>query len=208
MEITIDIIRDEEAIILIGTSSEENEVLRSLLLNDAVYQDEIKQISNSKRIREFLMVRLLLQHFFGYNPVVMYNNDGKPALNEKGYELSISHCSDYAAVILHPNRKVGIDIEKRGRNVRKVAPRFLGPEEQADFYTHENTETLLLIWSAKEALFKIIGKEALDFADSFRIFPFEPALSALMQAEYKKTGIKYQLPYRCTNSYVLVWCVE
>jgi phosphopantetheinyl transferase len=208
MEMIINIIEDGEAIILIGTSDEDNNVLKNRLLNVEIYQDEINQTRNPKRLREFLMVRLLLQQFFDCNPVVQYNEVGKPGLPESGYELSISHCSRHAAVILHPHRKVGTDIENRGRNVQKVARRFLGSEEQTDFAGKENTDALLLIWSAKEALFKIIGNEAYDFGSSLRIYPFEPAASGVMKAEFKKTGKLYSLQYRCSDSYVLVWAIE
>lgn len=205
---SIDIIRDGEAIIMIGTTEEEHDSLRRKLLNEDLYLEEMNRISNPKRMREFLMVRLLLQNFFGYTPVVLYNKEGKPRLQEPGYELSISHCGHHAAVVLHPLRKVGIDIEKRGRNVQKVARRFLSSGEKSDFAGIENTDDLLLIWSAKEALYKIIGKDACDFATSFRVYPFDTASSGVMQAEYLHTGNMYRMQYRCTDNYVLVWAIE
>lgn len=204
----IDIIKDEDAIILIGTQEDENAHLDQLLLNRTIYEDEIRQISNPKRLREFLMVRLLLQHFFSDNRIVVYNEEGKPRIPGSGFELSISHCSKKAAVILHPQRNVGIDIEKRGRNVQKVVRRFMSNDEQSDFADTDNSDALLLIWSAKEALYKIIGKDAFDFAASFRIYPFESSEWGIMKAEYLKTNKLYSLQYRCTESYVLVWVIE
>lgn len=109
----------------------------------------------------------------------------------------------------HPTRKVGIDIECPTDKIQKVYKRFLSIAEQEDLSNGKDNRKLLLAWSAKEALFKIIGKEAIDFANQLRIFPFEiKSSSGEIKAQHIPTKSHYQLFYQQTEKYTLVYCLS
>lgn len=55
----------------------------------------------------------------------------------------------------------GIDIEKKDRNVKKIAPRFLNPTELANWQA--DSLKLTLAWSAKESIYKAWKKPGLSF---------------------------------------------
>lgn len=85
-----------------------------------------------------------------------HEESGKPIL--KDWHISISHTKGYAAVLLSKNHEVGIDIEYVSERVKRIADRFLRPDEQA-----ENTIDLLLHWCAKEAVYKLYSEQDLTF---------------------------------------------
>lgn len=87
---------------------------------------------------------------------ITHEESGKPVLD--GWHISISHTKGYAAVLLSKNHEVGIDIEYVSDRVKRIADRFLRPDEQA-----ENTIDLLLHWCAKEAVYKLYSEQDLTF---------------------------------------------
>ena len=109
--------------------------------------------------------------------------------------------------MIHPNKKAGIDIECPTDKIRKLYTRFLSLTEQKELSGGKDIKQLLLAWSAKEALFKIIGKEAIDFANQLRIYPFVVKPSGEMKAQHIPTETIYKLNYHQTKEYTLVYCL-
>ena len=73
-------------------------------------------------------------------------------------DVSITHCGDYAiAVAFSPEHPLGIDVEQAGELVR-AARRYIGSEEGGATERLKWGEALELatIWSAKEALSKVL----------------------------------------------------
>jgi len=63
--------------------------------------------------------------------------------------------------------------------VVKVRKKFIHPQEEANLAgmkAEEETTALLLHWSAKEAIFKAIPDEGVDFINELRIFDMQKAL--------------------------------
>ena len=87
---------------------------------------------------------------------ITHEESGKPVLD--GWHISISHTKGYAAVLLSKNHEVGIDIEYVSERVKRIADRFLRPDEQA-----ESVTDLLLHWCAKEAIYKLYSELDLTF---------------------------------------------
>ena len=136
-------------------------------------QVKFKIITSEKRKLEFLGIRIAFKEMFGKELEIRYDSVGKPYLMNNSYEISISHSKKWIAVMAHPIRPVGIDIECRNDKIQKLHKRFLSEVEQKELSNGENISQLELAWSAKEALFKIIGNEAVDFSKQLRIFTFE-----------------------------------
>ena len=113
-------------------------------------------------------------------------------MKDEAYHFSISHCGDYAGVIVSKNRKVGIDIELFTPKIERIAHKFVtnsewaivsgnGKRETSDvsggksmvnsewsmegnaLATSQRVNMLTLLWSCKEALFKWYGLGEVGF---------------------------------------------
>ena len=101
------------------------------------------------RQRERMAVKRLLEAMTGdVSLTIGHEPSGKPYLTN-GQAISISHTKGYATLLLADSGRVGIDIEMCSDRVERIASRFLRHDEQA-----VTTSEKLLIWLAKEALFK------------------------------------------------------
>ena len=95
-------------------------------------------------------------------PVVGHHPDGAPFLPGRPREyISISHSATHAAVAVS-NAPIGIDIEQPRPQLERVAARFLSEREQAAAQSIGNG--LLKAWTAKEAVFKAVPEQGVDFA--------------------------------------------
>jgi phosphopantetheinyl transferase len=119
------------------------------------------------RREEWLAVRALFYTIMGRYVPIHYESSGKPCLDD-GY-ISISHTKGYVAVAYSASHEVAVDIEQYGERVVRVAPRFMNPAEHS---SDGDVWSLLLHWSAKETVYKLVGQSAVDFANSIIIRPF------------------------------------
>lgn len=91
----------------------------------------------------------------------------RPYLNHPTWQISISHSYPFAVACLSSKQYTGIDLEKKGRNVEKIAPRFLNPTE---FQAWEGDNLkLTLAWSAKESIYKAWQKPGLSFQKEIQL---------------------------------------
>lgn len=193
--------------ILVGIMEEDIETLIQQLDNYAVYKDEFYHIKNDKRKKEFLSTRILLNQAAGYHVRVHYDANRKPYLENNTRHISITHSKNYAAVIIHPEFPVGIDIENRTNRVKEVSKRFLKESEQILFSKEINTAKLEIAWSAKETLYKIIGNDVWDFAASLEILPFTLNDSGTLLVLHENGSRIYELQYQQNEQYTLVYGV-
>ena len=169
---------------------------------------QFSEIVSEKRKLEYLGVRMCFQKLLGAKHEIKNDSEGKPYLIDKTAEISISHSKKWLAVMTHPTKKVGVDIEARTDKIKKIYTRFLSDFEQIELSNSENQSQLELAWSAKEALYKIIGKSAVDFSKQLRVFPFEINTEGKINAEHIPTGTQYQLSYIQTETFSLVYCIS
>jgi len=128
-----------------------------------------------------------------------HKESGKPVLD--GWHISISHTKGYAAVLLSKNHEVGIDIEYVSERVKRIADRFLRPDEQA-----ENTIDLLLHWCAKEAIYKLYSELDLTF-QQMKIVDLQPQSDFFHVENESKNGLVSvtKVFYRIHQDYVLTY---
>lgn len=140
--------------------------------HDAAY---MSGISHGGRRRQTLASRMLVRHLLesrgGRYAGIVKNQAGKPCLAGSGWHVSVSHTDRYAAVMLHPTRAVGIDIEPVSEKLVRIAPRVLSEAEWRD--ADGNLEKLCACWCAKEALYKLHGHRQLAFREQIRLQSFE-----------------------------------
>ncbi|NDW13448.1 siderophore biosynthesis protein [Bacteroides sp. 214] len=169
-----------------------------------MYQSELDTFSSEYRKIEWVTVRLLFYKLLGRLVKIAYYPNGKPYLPDGSAYVSISHTKGYVAVILSPTKKVAVDIERCSERIHKVAPRFLSPEE-ADF-SENSTTCRLLIWSAKESMFKYIGESNVDFKEHLHIEPTPFGDTSFIVFETRTTQNQTFIMYYLLDSdFVMTW---
>lgn len=126
------------------------------------YASTVSTFHSKKRVQEFLSVRLLLQIAMGHDVRVSYDEKGKPSLPQEGVHISISHTKDYAALYVSREREVGIDIEQMSDKIFRVKNKFLNEAERALIDESDQIQ-LLVCWSAKEAVYKLVPGLRADY---------------------------------------------
>jgi phosphopantetheinyl transferase len=140
-----------------------------------------------KRKKEFVATRFLKEQLFP-GTQIQYNELGAPFLDNSTH-ISISHSPNHVGIAHCKTHKIGFDLEQIRDKVHRIKHKFLHQEEYQKVDT-EDTETLIKIWSGKEALFKLAGLENVTFATDLIVLPIE---SEHWQGQIIRDGICYFL---------------
>ena len=187
------------------------EQLRSMFHQFSIYEEGFARFTAEKRKQEWLAVRVLLRELCGEEKKIAYLPSGKPYLEDGSMRVSFSHTHGYVAVALHPSAEVGIDIEQYGTRIKRVASRFVREDERVSIEAGDEVYALLLHWSAKETMFKLMEDEAVDFINHLQILPFTPKKSGSFEAYEKRSGRdrKFLIHYDTHPDYVLTFaCLD
>ena len=187
------------------------EQLRSMFHQFSVYEEGFARFSAEKRKQEWLAVRVLLKEMLGEEKSIAYLPSGKPYLEDGSMHVSFSHTHGYVAVALHPSAEVGVDIEQYGTRVRRVASRFIREDEKVSIASGDEIVGLLLHWSAKETMFKLMDDQGVDFIDHLRVLPFLQEESGTFKAcEYRSDKeMEFLIHYDTHPDYVLTFaCLD
>ncbi len=130
-----------------------------------------RSITHPHKRLQHLAGRYLLRELYPDFPydLIRIASTRKPYLENEAYHFSISHCGDYAAVMVSPQFRVGVDVETISERVHRVKHKFLSAaecsmlEQMAAAGTAGITPLLTLAWSVKETLYKWYGEGELDF---------------------------------------------
>lgn len=197
--------------------TEEYEELLSMLPDaDSVQNEAEQQFSSEFRRVEWTAVRVLLYTVLDRQVHISYNEQGAPLLPDyEGLHISISHTKGYVAIALSETAVVGIDVEQIERldtsnqfndkekvpRVEKVRSRFMRNDEYA-----ETIVGMLLHWSAKETVFKVLGREGVDFQDEMKVQPFdETQYEGDFLLEDLKEDDTYIIYYKVFDDFVLTY---
>lgn len=164
--------------------------------------------THDKRKMEWLASRLLLKQMIGHKFSITYLATGKPILNHAIFRsISITHSRDFVAIIVHESKLVGIDIEDTDRNFQRIEKRFLSDEELG--FVSGNNQLKCLFWCAKEAVFKLVEDEGIEFREQI-IVSSNPEQENQFSVKYqnKAKSINYQLNCDFFYGNCLVWVVE
>jgi 4'-phosphopantetheinyl transferase len=124
------------------------------------------KFENPIRLKEKFAPHYILKQ---YNSSLILNNVGRKPLVNSGH-VSISHCKNFVAVAYRKSTEIGIDIEYYGDRILKILHKFLNNQE-ADFCNRDTTKSLV-IWAAKEALFKKYGGDTAFFKENIAVEAF------------------------------------
>ncbi|WNJ20785.1 4'-phosphopantetheinyl transferase superfamily protein [Pontibacter sp. G13] len=136
-------------------------------------------------------------------------HSGKPYLTNNTNQISYSHSGGFSAAIASPNLEVGIDIEDlhRKRNIR-TRFLFMNDEELAFYDQTESFELFLLIWSAKETLYKIVGEgHAFKHNLGMDLAGFQLEGNGILPAFVQKDDLfqRYEIHYLIRPDFVLTY---
>lgn len=181
------------------------------MLHFSLYASDIQHFKSEKRKLEWLAVRVLLKELVGEEKRIAYLPSGKPYLADGSSCVSFSHTQGYVAVAMHPSKEVGVDIEQYGTRVQRLAVRFVREDEMSSVEAGDEIYALLLHWSAKETMFKMMSQSDVDFLDHLHILPFKPSESGEMKAHEYRTEKRqsFHICYDTHPDYVLTFaCLE
>jgi 4'-phosphopantetheinyl transferase len=175
-------------------------------------KETFERFKNKSRQAHWLSYRLAARQLLG-DPKDLefyYDEFGKIHFKKHDYSLSVTHSGDYSAVILDSQHCVGIDIERISDRINNVSLKFLSVEELINIDENDN-KLLTLLWSAKEALYKLHGIGDLVFdkniiLDQVKEIQQEGMIKGrIIKDEMVK---EYNLNYLFIGDYVLVYCVD
>lgn len=171
--------------------------------------EKIISISNEKRKKEILITKILLFNLFQNTCKLHYDNFNKPYLsNNKA--ISISHSTNLIGILISDKLSAGLDIEKITEKVEIIKNKFLSDGELNSIDKENKHLSYTILWTAKEALYKLYGKKELIFKNNIYIPPFIPKNQDLIDG-YIKIAIfseRFNLNYFILNDNIVTWCVK
>ena len=201
---------DNKAEIAVWHVTETEEELIKL---SSVPTDEMEEISlfrSESQRRQKLAVRALLNEVFEEKMYLNHHDNGKPYLENCVTNISITHTEKYVAIIIHDEEELGIDIESFDRNFAAVEQKALSEDEIDDLDDEKKNEQLAIYWCAKEAIFKRMSQNRVNFAEQIEVEKFNLKKEGELEAtfihkdEYEE---EFELEYMVFDRHVLVWLV-
>jgi phosphopantetheinyl transferase len=174
-----------------------------------------RQTTSKQRRLERMAVRLLLDTLQGPRVILHYKENGQPFLHSSLSAVSIAHTRRFVCLLTAPGKQAGIDIECMTRIFEAVEKKALHPAEKPDLIrcarqSGAPDQIRCALWCAKEAVYKYMGQEGVDFASQIIVSPFIPGDEGVSQAVFiEKNGNQIRLPlsYKRLEDHLMVWIV-
>ena len=201
---------ENEATIGVWQITETEEELKTLSATPADEMEEISFIGSESMRKQRLAVRALLNALFEEKVYLSHHDNGKPYLENNPVNISITHTEKYVAVILHEEQDCGIDIESLDRDFSAVEKKALSEDEIEDLEDDKRNEQLAIYWCAKEAIFKLLSRYNVDFAEQIEVERFRPRGEGELEATFidkNEDEEEFDLEYMTFDRHVLVWVV-
>ncbi|MBQ0044966.1 MAG: 4'-phosphopantetheinyl transferase superfamily protein [Bacteroidales bacterium] len=175
--------------------------------------EEIMLFRNDAQRKQRLAVRALLNEVFEEKMYLSHHDNGKPYLENCITNISITHTDKYVAIITHDEDDLGIDIESLDRDFTAVEKRALSEDEidDLDDDAEDRKEQLAIYWCAKEAIYKRMSINRVDYAEQIELESFNPKGEGELEATFiHKDGHEeeFELGYMIFDRHVLVWIAE
>jgi len=201
---------DNKAEIAVWQITETEEELVKL---SSVPTDEMEDISlfrNESQRKQKLAVRALLNEVFEEKMYLNHHDNGKPYLENCVTNISITHTDRYVAIIIHDEEELGIDIESLDRSFATVEQKALSEDEIDDLDDEKKNEQLAIYWCAKEAIFKRMSQNRVNFAEQIEVEKFNLRKEGELEATFihkDEHEEEFELEYMMFDRHVLVWLV-
>ena len=161
----------EEIHFMVWNLTETLDELLELVNPDENDKEILESISHETKKKEYLagknaIAQMCLLEKIPFDGIEK-DEHGKPFLRNSNYEISVTHTLDYIGVVLSKAGAVGIDIEKPRHQIFKVISRLCSKDELD--WVAEDIDKATMLWSAKEALYKLYGKRKVDFKENLTL---------------------------------------
>ena len=166
-----------------------------------------KEITHWHKRLQHLAGRYLLKELYPDFPLELIKiaDTRKPFLEDEAYHFSISHCGDYAAVVVSKAYRVGVDVELVTDKVEKIIHKFLSMQEKKLLHPDAVNKTATLLWSVKESVYKWKGSGGVDFIKHINIKSIEEKQDeGVVHCMFNKE-IPLQIHYLYFNNNFLTW---
>ncbi|MBR2135128.1 MAG: 4-phosphopantetheinyl transferase family protein [Bacteroidales bacterium] len=212
----------------------EKELLDIIAKDEEDRDEELEEISlykSEQARRERLSVLALVQTLFEEPVHIGHHENGAPYIENDSTRISITHTNRFSAVIIHPSEEVGIDIESIKRDFTAVEKRALSDDEREDLVDkdendpeqmEERNTQLAIYWCAKEALYKRMGRNNVDFSEDMEVDRFSvrdegeidvtfkyPQSEHILDedGDEKNEEEEFEMQYEVFQDHVMVWMV-
>lgn len=191
-------IKKETKIIIWKVTEEEGELLS--ILADSELPERFKKYKSASHRKQFLATQILLKEE-GLASLITKDENGKPVMDE-GY-VSISHESNYVA-LMKSNKRCGVDLQSIAAKVMRIKHKFYDDEDTSVVGDEVIFQTL--IWSLKEALYKVYGDPMVYFKEHIRIHIITNNLATceVLHPDYKG---EYTLSIKKVDDLFLVFTI-
>ena len=169
-----------------------------------------KEITHWHKRLQHLAGRYLLKELYPDFPLELIKiaDTRKPFLEDEAYHFSISHCGDYAAVVVSKAYRVGVDVELITDKVEKIIHKFLSKQEKKLLQADAVKKTATLLWSVKESVYKWKGSGGVDFIKHINIKSIEEKQDeGVVHCIFNKE-IPLQIHYLYFNNNFLTWVLS
>jgi len=186
--------------------NETSDKLLEVFSPEEIADPDFQKYTYEKRKVEWLASRLMLKQLIGADFKISYSETGKPILRHNKYkQLSISHSRNFAVIFVHESRDIGIDIESLTRNYKSIEKRYLSDAELLQ--VNQNPILQCLYWCAKEAIFKLVPDQGVEFREQILVSPFNPETENCFPATFISNNqqTEYQLHYIIFSDHGMVW---
>lgn len=173
----------------------------------AELEKRVAGIKSESRKAEVIATHYLLEKATGSKHIIQYKANNKPFLKGSPLSVSISHSSQYAAVLLSVS-SCGVDVETISPRVSKIAHKFIHESEFLLISGYSENEAHTILWSVKEAVYKIAAQP--DFRNGIHIqSELSPAHEMLHVDVINKDHVrKLKVFYRIFEDQVIAWTYE
>ena len=174
----------------------------------------LNSFSNERRKKEWLVSRILVEQLTEEKDIrIIYDQDGKPFLENSKKFVSLSHSNNLLAVIL-AEEETGIDIELIKPKVLRIKEKFMNESELKSLQKENIEEQITAYWCAKEALYKLYGKKKLAFKEHLLIEPFQYSEKGVIKGWIKNASmnksftLQYEKLNSVNNNYMLAYVMN
>ena len=168
------------------------------------------EITHWHKRLQHLAGRFLLTELYPDFPLSLIKiaDTRKPFLEDEAFHFSISHCRDYAAVLISKTSRAGVDIELVNEKIDRIVHKFLTEEELSLITETTVAKTATLFWSVKESVYKWQGTGGTDFKKHIRIQKFTGNQDEGIVYCLFKNKIPLQVHYLFFNGNFLTWVLS
>jgi 4'-phosphopantetheinyl transferase len=204
----------EHATVAVWKTEEDAAFFMQSLSKEVLKEMNLERFTNESKLLEQLSSRYLLQTVIGADEMQLFRKaeNGKPYFETNDKYVSISHAKEHSAVIVSNKGACGIDIETIHPRVKKIAHKFIGAAETSLITEKNEIEVMMLLWSAKETIYKVYANKEVDFKEHIFLsdIAFTSEQSGELKGKLKKDAgiLELNVVFEFFNRQILTYAIK